>query len=116
MHHKHKKSYWVLPGGGVNPMESMETAVVREIKEELGIEIKIHNLAFVDEFIDQASKRHVVKIGFITTLPDNVSKNIKVVAENEAIKMVRFFSEKEISRSLDQFYPSKEFYLNLLQL
>ncbi len=34
-----KKGFWDLPGGFANPKETMEQAVKREIKEELGIEL-----------------------------------------------------------------------------
>ena len=32
---------WVLPGGGIDPGETPEIAVVREMKEETGFEVKI---------------------------------------------------------------------------
>jgi NAD+ diphosphatase len=37
--HEPMKGYLDLPGGFVDPMESAETALVREIKEELGLEV-----------------------------------------------------------------------------
>jgi 8-oxo-dGTP pyrophosphatase MutT (NUDIX family) len=30
---------WVLPGGHIEPFESMETSVIREVEEETGIKI-----------------------------------------------------------------------------
>jgi len=36
--------YWVMPGGGVEDKETNEEALIREIKEELGIDIKIDKL------------------------------------------------------------------------
>ncbi len=36
-----RKEYYVIPGGGVEEGESLEEALIREIKEELGIDIEI---------------------------------------------------------------------------
>jgi len=41
---KPNETYWVIPGGGVEDKETNEEALVREIKEELGIDIKIDKL------------------------------------------------------------------------
>ncbi|NDK08173.1 NUDIX domain-containing protein [Candidatus Gracilibacteria bacterium] len=39
---KHKgKNFWVLPGGHIEKKENIYTAIKREIKEELGVNIKI---------------------------------------------------------------------------
>jgi len=38
---KKDDNYWVFPGGGIEPGESKEVAVVRECKEELGLNVKV---------------------------------------------------------------------------
>ena len=38
------KTYYVFPGGGVEEGETPEDAVVREIKEELGLDISVERL------------------------------------------------------------------------
>jgi len=51
---KHKQSsdeYYILPGGGVNHNESLETALKRECLEEVGAEILVQDIVFVRDYI-----------------------------------------------------------------
>ena len=47
-HRQHStcQSYWVIPGGGIDGSESAEECVIREMKEETNLEVKIKRLAF----------------------------------------------------------------------
>jgi 8-oxo-dGTP diphosphatase len=49
--------FYVLPGGGQRHGEDLKQALVRECREELGIEIDVGKLAYVREFI--ADRHHV---------------------------------------------------------
>jgi mutator protein MutT len=49
------REYYVFPGGGVEEGESVEEAVVREIKEETGLDAKINQKLF--EFYNDFDKR-----------------------------------------------------------
>ena len=42
----HGKEYYVFPGGGVEDGETVEQAVLREVKEETSLEIKIKKLLY----------------------------------------------------------------------
>ncbi len=45
-HREHESgiSYWLLPGGGIEPGETEEDCVIREMKEETNLEIRIVSL------------------------------------------------------------------------
>lgn len=51
---------WGLPGGKVDFGERAELAVIREISEELGVEIRLTGLAGMTETIDGGDGRHWV--------------------------------------------------------
>jgi ADP-ribose pyrophosphatase YjhB (NUDIX family) len=40
------RSYWVIPGGGREGSETEEQCVIREMKEETNLDVKIDRLAF----------------------------------------------------------------------
>ena len=49
---------WSLPGGSVEPGETLETAMVREIKEETGLDVSVSRLLYLAE-IPEESLLHV---------------------------------------------------------
>jgi ADP-ribose pyrophosphatase YjhB (NUDIX family) len=48
-----KGSYWTRPGGRVEEGESIEDALIREIHEEVGIEVRLERLLDTKTFIEK---------------------------------------------------------------
>jgi 8-oxo-dGTP diphosphatase len=42
--HATGRSYWLLPGGGIEPNETEENCVQREMLEETGLHVQVHSL------------------------------------------------------------------------
>lgn len=45
-----ENEYWGTPGGGLDPFESLQEGVKREVMEELGIDAKVGKLLFMQQF------------------------------------------------------------------
>lgn len=52
--------HWGLPGGKVDFLEPLETAIVREVAEELGVTIRLDGMLCVLDQIDAAARTHWV--------------------------------------------------------
>ena len=55
--------FWSVPGGGVQHGESLETAVIRELHEETGLEVGVERLFYATEFIQHPF--HAVEFYFL---------------------------------------------------
>ncbi|ESP90579.1 MULTISPECIES: NUDIX domain-containing protein [Pseudoalteromonas] len=42
-------NFWVSPGGGVKGVESLEEAVIREVKEETGLDVSVNKLMYIEQ-------------------------------------------------------------------
>lgn len=87
--------YWYTPGGRLEPDESMEACVEREIFEETGLVVKAGPLLFVQECLDIKDSTHKIHFYFLTSVQTGT------VSEHwfdtgGSVKYRQFFSPSDI--------------------
>lgn len=61
-HTKGDRTYWVVPGGGLDYGETVEDCGRRELLEETNLDVEVGRLLFVSESIPPDRHRHVVNL------------------------------------------------------
>jgi ADP-ribose pyrophosphatase YjhB (NUDIX family) len=103
-----RNSYWVLPGGHPEMMESMRDALVREIKEEIDEDVEIIRMIWVVEnFFHKRQDIHELSFYFL----------IQLCPESRLLQSDGpFYGEEHDSRLTFQWYPLDETALDNLPL
>ncbi len=63
-----KEDYYYLPGGGVWFHEKIDDCLVREVKEETGLDVKTERLLWVRDFVEGFPDLHGIEIFFLATI------------------------------------------------
>jgi len=91
-----KAGSWSLPGGKVDYMETIENAIIREIKEELGVDIEITHLVCVTNHILHSEDVHYVAPTFAVHITNGEVEN----RDPHALEKVQWFSINEIPENI----------------
>lgn len=87
--HEPFKDYWCIPGGHIEFGEDPENAVIREVKEEVGLDIKPRFLGYVNEYYGDLDW-HAVALMFYSKAEGEIQQN------KEEIKEIKWFDKEEI--------------------
>lgn len=90
--------YWTIPGGGSHRNESLENAAIREVKEEVGIDVT--ELKQLGSYVSEVEyKKDTIYLYTTKTHQKNIIRNQQEISE------ARWFNKDSIpqnrSRSLD---------------
>jgi 8-oxo-dGTP diphosphatase len=101
------KGKWAVPGGLVELGENVEQAVIREVKEETGLEVDEPRLVDVVNYVSLGEKGavmyHYVIIDYLVTVK---SGKLKAASDADALKWVPFneVDEYDLTESFRQFF------------
>ncbi len=96
------KDCWALPGGFVEYGESVETAAIREAKEETSIDVELIDLVNVYSKPDRDPRGHTVTVAYIakgdfdTRKADDDAKDINVFNARELDEIELAFDHEQI--------------------
>ena len=101
------KGKWSVPGGLVELGEGVEKAVVREVKEETGLEVYEPRLIDVVDYVSWDEKGavvyHYVIVDYVVTVK---AGRAKAASDADALKWVPFneVDEYDLTESFRQFF------------
>jgi len=99
---------WHIPGGGVNEGENKEVALIREIKEETGIDISPYKIELVDDIgqgesektLNDTDEKVLCKMRFNVykiIINDKIASKIKIELNDDLVKY-QWFDLKDLAR------------------
>lgn len=96
-HDLNNKPFWAPPGGGIGFGETAESTVIREIREETGLEVTVGSLKFVCEYINPPF--HAVELFFFAEIMGgNLITGSDPETQRRVIREARFLSGDELMK------------------
>ncbi|UFJ41077.1 NUDIX domain-containing protein [Brevibacillus humidisoli] len=84
-----EKDTWSIPGGKVDPYETLEHCVIREVKEEVNLDVEVKGLLCMAETIRPESEEHWVSAIYEVTVKSGEARNMESDGAIADLKWVR---------------------------
>ncbi|UHA75889.1 NUDIX domain-containing protein [Paenibacillus sp. 481] len=105
-----EKGMWSIPGGKLDPYEHLEQCVIREVKEEVNLEVEIKGLLCMAETIRPESAEHWVSAIYEVNVKGGEARNME---SGGAIADMRWFGLDQLPANLACFtVPAIDHLLN----
>ncbi|WP_134684848.1 NUDIX domain-containing protein [Brevibacillus migulae] len=97
---KPEKDTWSIPGGKVELYETLEQCVVREVKEEVNLDVEVKGLLCIAETVQPENEEHWVSAIYEVEIKGGVARNME---EGGAIGDLRWFPLSQLPGSIACF-------------
>ncbi|MFX0172886.1 MAG: NUDIX domain-containing protein [Candidatus Hodarchaeota archaeon] len=109
------KGYWAIPGGAVEMNETVEEALIREMREETGVKVTPTDILGVFSAVDRDPRGRVISTVFICTYqgtPHSGSDagEIRICTLEKALMLELAFDHNQILRSYQRWLNQKGSY------
>ncbi len=109
-----KQEIWEIPGGRMNIDEEPREAVAREIQEELGIDVTVGRVVYMEQFIQGNEGKRALVIVYACTMVD--SEQPIHMSETEVCEIAWVLYDElpeyplfpEYLRALDCYFANRE--------
>ena len=102
------KNYWALPGGRVEDIESVEEALIREMKEETNTKVTIQNILGVYSGPDRDPRGPSLSVVFIcgysgVPMAADDAEKLMIIPLQEAINLTLAFDHNQILENFKEW-------------
>lgn len=85
---------WECPGGALEFADTMERTIIREIREEFGIDIEVLGQMDAVDHIIQSEKQHWVAVGYLC----RIKKGVPKILEPEKCTEIGWFTISQMKK------------------
>lgn len=94
---------WCAPGGTAEPGETVGQTLLREIKEEVGLEVKLGRLVIIHDLLETSTGEQRINFWFECVTSEGLPANH--TDPDGKVEEVRFFDQTEICELPDKVFP-----------